>query len=129
MTTTTTTTPTTITIPDQVDDTIGRGSFFISQGRHNLGISDGIELLTPCISLGPMDVYTDLIAQGSLKEDAFQRTIIETLQEMHDRLMTYNPEPIVSGGNNAPKKERGLFSKVRKVAITTVTRSRPIPRL
>ncbi|KAK3828360.1 MAG: AFG1-like ATPase-domain-containing protein [Benniella sp.] len=59
-----------------------------------------------------MAVYTDLIAQGSLKEDAFQRTIIETLQEMHDRLMTYNPEPIVSGGSKAPEKKRGLFSKL-----------------
>ncbi|KAF8925389.1 hypothetical protein BGZ58_000853 [Dissophora ornata] len=64
---------------------------------------------------GPMAVYNDLIAQGSLKEDAFQRTIIETLQEMHDRLMTYNPEPIVPGGSKAPEKESGLFSKISSI--------------
>ncbi|KAF9968775.1 hypothetical protein BGZ70_007661 [Mortierella alpina] len=63
---------------------------------------------------GPMAVYDELIAQGSLKEDAFQRTIIETLQEMHDRLKTYTPEPIVEGGK-APEKRRGLFSKISSI--------------
>ncbi|KAG0209021.1 hypothetical protein BGX28_000205 [Mortierella sp. GBA30] len=61
-----------------------------------------------------MAVYNDLIAQGSLKEDDFQRTIIETLQDMHDRLMTYTPEPIVHGGKKA-EKERGLFSKITSI--------------
>ncbi|KAG0358431.1 hypothetical protein BGZ54_010413 [Gamsiella multidivaricata] len=61
-----------------------------------------------------MAVYNGLLAQGSLKADAYQRTIIETLQEMHDRLMAYNPAPIVHGGN-APEQEhkkRGVFSKI-----------------
>lgn len=58
-----------------------------------------------------MPVYNELIAQGSLKEDDFQWTIIETLQEMHDRLKTYTPEPIVEGGK-ASEEKRGLFSKV-----------------
>ncbi|CAO3571468.1 unnamed protein product [Mortierella alpina] len=61
-----------------------------------------------------MAVYDELIAQGSLKEDAFQRTIIETLQEMHDRLKTYTPEPIVEGGK-APEERRGLFSKLSSI--------------
>ncbi|KAF9099984.1 hypothetical protein BGX29_006869 [Mortierella sp. GBA35] len=61
-------------------------------------------------SNGPMPVYNDLIAQGSLKEDAFQRTIIETLQEMHDRLKGYNPAPISQ--ETEAKPERGLFAKM-----------------
>ncbi|KAF9914477.1 hypothetical protein BX616_008223 [Lobosporangium transversale] len=64
---------------------------------------------------GPMAVYNELIGQGSLKEDDFQRTIIETLQDLHDRLMKYNPEPIVRDGKVAPEKERGFFSKLSKV--------------
>ncbi|KAG0317976.1 hypothetical protein BGZ99_005933 [Dissophora globulifera] len=63
---------------------------------------------------GPMTVYNDLIAQGSLKEDDFQRTIIETLQEMHDRLLTYTPEPIGAEAKE-PEKERGLFSKISSI--------------
>ncbi|KAG0281174.1 hypothetical protein BGZ95_006227 [Linnemannia exigua] len=59
---------------------------------------------------GPMSVYDDLIAQGSLKEDAFQRTIIETLQEMHDRLNGYNPAPLSQEKKAEP--ERGLFAKM-----------------
>ncbi|KAK3841102.1 MAG: AFG1-like ATPase-domain-containing protein [Linnemannia gamsii] len=59
---------------------------------------------------GPMPVYNDLIAQGSLKEDAFQRTIIETLQEMHDRLKDYNPAPLSHEKEAEP--ERGLFAKM-----------------
>lgn len=56
-----------------------------------------------------MAEYTALIAQGSLKEDAFQRTIIETLQDLHHRLMTYTPQPI---GEKQPEKKSGFFSKV-----------------
>lgn len=56
-----------------------------------------------------MAEYNALIAQGSLKEDAFQRTIIETLQHLHDRLTTYTPQPI---GEKQPEKESGFFSKV-----------------
>ncbi|KAF9986783.1 hypothetical protein BGZ75_001452 [Mortierella antarctica] len=63
---------------------------------------------------GPMAVYNELIAQGSLKEDDFQRTIIETLQEMHDRLKTYTPEPIVEGGK-VLEERRGLFSKISSI--------------
>ncbi|KAF9153290.1 hypothetical protein BG015_003721 [Linnemannia schmuckeri] len=59
---------------------------------------------------GPMPVYNDLIAQGSLKEDAFQRTIIETLQELHDRLKDYNPAPLSQA--KKPEPERGLFAKM-----------------
>ncbi|KAF9910949.1 hypothetical protein EC991_005123 [Linnemannia zychae] len=59
---------------------------------------------------GPMPVYNDLIAQGSLKEDAFQRSIIETLQEMHDRLKGYNPPPLSQ--EKKPEPERGLFAKM-----------------
>lgn len=55
-------------------------------------------------------MYNDLIAQGSLKEDDFQRTIIETLQEMHDRLKDYNPAPLSQ--EKKPEPERGLFAKV-----------------
>ena len=66
--------------------------------------------MTFYVCLGPMSVYTDLIAQGSLKEDAFQRTIIETLQEMHDRLKDYNPAPLSQEKKSEPK--RGLFAKV-----------------
>ncbi|KAI1317983.1 hypothetical protein EDD11_007366 [Mortierella claussenii] len=63
-----------------------------------------------------MVVYQGLIAQGSLKEDAFQQTIIETLQEMHDRLMAYTPEPIVLGSSGqAPAEKRGLFSKISSI--------------
>ncbi|KAG0016749.1 hypothetical protein BGZ81_011066 [Podila clonocystis] len=61
---------------------------------------------------GPMAEYTALIAQGSLKEDAFQRTIIETLQHLHDRLMTYTPHPI---GEKQPEKESGFFSKFSSI--------------
>lgn len=56
-----------------------------------------------------MAEYEALIAQGSLKEDAFQRTIIQTLQDLHHRLMTYTPQPI---GEKQPEKESGFFSKV-----------------
>ncbi|KAG0259577.1 hypothetical protein BG011_002562 [Mortierella polycephala] len=63
---------------------------------------------------GPLTVYNDLIVQGSLQEDAFQRTIIETLQDMHDRLIDYHPEPIVDA-EKAPVKERGLFSKITSI--------------
>ncbi|KAF9118133.1 hypothetical protein BGW39_001459 [Mortierella sp. 14UC] len=59
---------------------------------------------------GPMSVYEDLIAQGSLKEDDFQRTIIETLQEMHDRLKGYNPAPLSQ--EKEPEPDRGLFAKM-----------------
>ncbi|KAH7030122.1 AFG1-like ATPase-domain-containing protein [Linnemannia elongata] len=62
------------------------------------------------LSNGPMPVYNDLIAQGSLKEDDFQRTIIETLQEMHDRLKDYNPAPLSQ--EKKPEPERGLFAKM-----------------
>ncbi|KAF8962249.1 hypothetical protein BGZ52_012266, partial [Haplosporangium bisporale] len=57
---------------------------------------------------GPMAEYEALIAQGSLKEDAFQRTIIQTLQDLHHRLMTYTPQPI---GEKQPEKDSGFFSK------------------
>ncbi|KAF9191509.1 hypothetical protein BGZ51_007223 [Haplosporangium sp. Z 767] len=63
---------------------------------------------------GPLTVYNDLIAQGSLKEDAFQRTIIETLQDMHDRLKSYHPEPIVDA-EKAHVEKRGLFSKITSI--------------
>ncbi|OAQ30256.1 AFG1-like ATPase [Linnemannia elongata AG-77] len=66
--------------------------------------------MTLCVCLGPMPVYNDLIAQGSLKEDDFQRTIIETLQEMHDRLKDYNPAPLSQ--EKKPEPERGLFAKM-----------------
>ncbi|KAF9411471.1 hypothetical protein BGZ94_001339 [Podila epigama] len=60
---------------------------------------------------GPMAEYNALIASGSLKEDAFQRTIIETLQDLHDRLMTYTPQPI-DADKKSQEKEGGLFSKI-----------------
>lgn len=56
-----------------------------------------------------MAEYEALIAQGSLKEDAFQRTIIETLQDLYHRLVTYTPQPI---GEKQPEKKSGFFSKV-----------------
>ncbi|KAF9932266.1 hypothetical protein FBU30_008561 [Linnemannia zychae] len=59
---------------------------------------------------GPLSVYDELIVQGSLKEDAFQRTIIETLQEMHDRLNDYHPAPISQENKTEP--ERGLFARM-----------------
>ncbi|KAI9231586.1 MAG: ATPase [Podila humilis] len=59
-----------------------------------------------------MAEYEALIAQGSLKEDAFQRTIIQTLQDLHHRLMTYTPQPI---GEKQPEKDSGFFSKFSSI--------------
>ncbi|KAG0052610.1 hypothetical protein BGZ83_002380 [Gryganskiella cystojenkinii] len=60
---------------------------------------------------GPLEEYRALIASGSLKDDAFQRTIIETLQELHDRLIQYTPEPIGEGGAKPVEENTGLFTK------------------
>ncbi|KAF9993629.1 hypothetical protein BGZ79_001679 [Entomortierella chlamydospora] len=65
-------------------------------------------------SLGPLPVYKELVAQGSLKTDDFQMTIIETLQEMHDRLKNYSPEPLVGDSEKAPEKG-GFFSKISSI--------------
>jgi len=59
-----------------------------------------------------LEEYNALIASGSLKDDAFQRTIIETLQDLHERLMNYTPEPIVEGGAKPVEENSGIFSKV-----------------
>lgn len=81
----------------------------------NENTAESVEIPSSSSSSGPLAVYTDLVAQGSLKEDAFQRTIIETLQSMHDRLMAYTPEPIVPGGSKAPEKQGGLFSRLSSI--------------
>ena len=69
--------------------------------------------------IGPLEEYNALIASGSLKDDDFQRTIIESLQAMHDRLMNYTPEPIVEGGAKPVEENTGLFSKVRIFLLRT----------
>ncbi|GJJ71368.1 peroxisome-assembly ATPase [Entomortierella parvispora] len=67
-------------------------------------------------AVGPLEEYNALIASGSLKEDAFQRTIIETLQDLHDRLKNYTPEPIVEGGAAGTVEENsGIFSKFTSI--------------
>ncbi|KAF9195075.1 hypothetical protein BGZ49_003104 [Haplosporangium sp. Z 27] len=63
---------------------------------------------------GPMADYKALIAQGALKADDFQYTIIETLQEMYDRLKNYTPKPI-GEDSKASESEGGFFSKFSKI--------------
>ena len=43
---------------------------------------------------GPKHLYIDLITQGALKANHEQRKTVELLQDLHDRLQTYDPPPI-----------------------------------
>lgn len=61
----------------------------------------------------PRELYEARIASGELKRDAYQSTIIDDLQRLHDELQDYTPEP-------AP--DPGFFSKVYTQALAIVAK-------
>ncbi len=50
---------------------------------------------------GPLSAYDSLIQQGELNDDAHQRTIVKSLQDLFDKISGYRPA------------EPGFFKKVR----------------
>ena len=46
---------------------------------------------------GPIDNYNALIECGELNDDSYQRTIVDSLQQLHDRLDGYQPAAETAG--------------------------------
>ncbi|KAL4952407.1 AFG1-like ATPase-domain-containing protein [Aspergillus filifer] len=66
---------------------------------------------------GPLAEYDARVEQGRLRDDPYQRQIIEQLQDLYERLKSYNAPPVVKPNieslDAAPKKSffGSLFSK------------------
>ncbi|KAL2012892.1 hypothetical protein VTN00DRAFT_417 [Thermoascus crustaceus] len=58
-------------------------------------------------SLGPLDEYDRRVQEGRLRDDPFQRALIQHLQDLHDMLRGYTPpkvvHPSVESLNTKPK--------------------------
>lgn len=57
----------------------------------------------------PTERYEELVASGVLRDDAHQRTIVKTLQSLHDRLTTYKQAEVPDPEAHL-QASKGLFS-------------------
>ncbi|CAG8461836.1 7599_t:CDS:2 [Funneliformis mosseae] len=67
---------------------------------------------------GPVSRYNALVASGMVREDSFQRSIINILQDMHDRLLNYDP-PFVSDVRDEVNDE-SIFGKISKLFSASI---------
>ncbi len=65
---------------------------------------------------GPVSRYNTFVASGMVREDPFQRSIINILQDMHDRLLNYDP-PLITDVRDEMNSE-SIFGKVIKSFLT-----------
>ncbi|CAG8483094.1 10689_t:CDS:2 [Paraglomus occultum] len=72
-------------------------------------ISDDVALST----FGPMSSYRNIVASGMVREDEFQRGVVQILQNLHDRLQTYDP-PLIPIETNADDKN-SILSKLSRL--------------
>ncbi|CAG8509882.1 5709_t:CDS:2 [Scutellospora calospora] len=49
---------------------------------------------------GPISRYNALVASKMVREDSFQRSIVNTLQDLYERLINYVPPPIMNARGN-----------------------------
>jgi hypothetical protein len=65
---------------------------------------------------GPLLAYQTQIDAGIVRNDTFQRTIVEQLQELHDELLGYyeNLQAMREKTSTTNTSKTGLFSKVCK---------------
>ncbi|KAI9370642.1 AFG1-like ATPase-domain-containing protein [Aspergillus egyptiacus] len=81
--------------------------------------SNGLEDKGPATAAlsGPLAEYDARVQQGRLRDDPYQRQIIEQLQDLYERLKSYHPSPVVRPSieslDPAPKKSffSSLFGK------------------
>jgi protein AFG1 len=57
----------------------------------------------------PMTRYESLVAQGVLRDDAHQRSIIERLQKLHETLKGYEPSEVPASGSTSWVRPRLLL--------------------
>ena len=63
---------------------------------------------------GPLDEYDERVHSRSLRDDEHQRTIIQTLQDLHDMLADYQPPKVIHPTIESLKPaSRSLFSLFR----------------
>lgn len=68
---------------------------------------------TPISTGGPVSRYNALVASGMVREDSFQRSIINILQDMHDRLLNYDPLLISDASDEL--NSGSIFGKLSKL--------------
>ncbi|CAI2165660.1 20488_t:CDS:2 [Funneliformis geosporum] len=71
---------------------------------------------------GPVSRYNALVASGMVREDSFQRSIINILQDMQDRLLNYDP-PFVSDVRDEVNDESTIFGKLSKLFSASIKNS------
>jgi cell division protein ZapE len=59
---------------------------------------------------GPLPIYREMVANGSLAADSAQQTAVDRLQDLWERLRGYDPRPVLSAG--------GLLSRLRRFRHT-----------
>ncbi|CAB5202533.1 unnamed protein product [Rhizophagus irregularis] len=96
---------------------------FVSE--NNLRTLDANYLLenTSISNAGPISRYNALVASGMVREDSFQRSIVNILQDMHDRLLNYDPPLITDATDEVDSGS--VFGKIFKL-FGALSKSRTI---
>ena len=62
---------------------------------------------------GPLDEYDSRVSAGQLRDDEHQRTIVQTLQDLHDMLIDYHAPKVVHPSIDSMKpSKRGFISSL-----------------
>nr|KMM68652.1 Afg1p [Coccidioides posadasii RMSCC 3488] len=73
----------------------------------DVGTAVGVQDSAPAATFGPIQEYDSRVEAGRLRDDDFQRAIIQHLQDLHEVLRGYKPPPVVHPSlaelNAAPK--------------------------
>ncbi|CAB4427005.1 unnamed protein product [Rhizophagus irregularis] len=96
---------------------------FVSE--NNLRTLDANYLLenTSISNAGPISRYNALVASGMVREDSFQRSIVNILQDMHYRLLNYDPPLITDATDEVDSGS--VFGKIFKL-FGALSKSRTI---
>ncbi|CAG8546002.1 10472_t:CDS:2 [Acaulospora morrowiae] len=70
---------------------------------------------------GPNSRYNVLVASGMVKEDPFQRSIVNILQDLHNRLANYDPPLITEARDDI--NSGSIFGKITKLFSAPLKRS------